>query len=66
MDPQPGDKIQRQSDSGLLRTREVISRIDNDIVYRDQNGKDKKCWIATWMEWGRIAEVTHPKMLDVT
>ncbi len=57
VDPQPGDKIQRVSDSGLVRTREVINRVDNDIFYRDQAGREKKCWIATWMEWGRIADV---------
>ncbi len=56
--PQVGDKIYKITEStGLRRSRQVVSRIDNDIVYISQDGKQKKCWIGTWMEWGRGAEV---------
>lgn len=59
IDPQPGDKIQRTSNSGLVSTREVKRRVDNDIFYIDRHGKEKKCWIATWMEWARLADVVN-------
>lgn len=60
IDPQVGDKIYKISATGHKSTRQVVSRDgpgNNDIWYLTQDGKKKKCWIATWMEWARTAEV---------
>lgn len=57
LDPQVGDKIFKITSSGLRQTRHVVKRVGNDIFYLDHRGKEKKCWISTWMEWGRTAEV---------
>lgn len=57
VDPQVGDKVFKITPSGLRQTRQVVKRVDNDIFYLDHRGKEKKCWIATWMEWARTAEV---------
>lgn len=34
-----------------------MARVNNDITYRDQNGKERTCWITSWMDWAREAEV---------
>lgn len=57
LDPQPGDKVYRFSNKGTKSTRQVVARVNNDITYLTHDGKQKKCWIATWMEWCRTAEV---------
>lgn len=61
LDPQPGDKLTVTTAKGTRTSREVISRGgpgDNDIVYKTDTGKEKKCWISTWMDWAREAEVS--------
>lgn len=60
LDPKPGDVLFTTTALGRRTTREVIERTgpgDNDIVYRTDSGKVKKCWISTWMDWAREAEV---------
>jgi len=57
-DPHVGDAIYKVSEAtGKKHSRTVVKRVDNDITYRDQNGKERVCWITTWMEWARTAEV---------
>ncbi len=61
VDPQVGDKIYKISDTGHRSSRQVVKRYginnNNDILYLNNQGKEKKCWISTWMEWARTAEV---------
>jgi hypothetical protein len=67
MDPQVGDKIYRITPStGLRRSRQVVARVNNDISYLTHDGKQKKCWIGTWMEWAVNAEVEPPGVLGVS
>jgi hypothetical protein len=67
MDPQVGDKIYRITPStGLRRSRQVVARVNNDISYLTHDGKQKKCWIGTWMEWAVHAEVEPPGVLGVS
>lgn len=61
LDPQTGDKIQRISNTGLVITREVLRREDNYVYYRDRHGKQKKCYMDSWMDWANIAEVVPAK-----
>lgn len=59
-DPQPGDTIKKESrspNSDFVRTRLVLVRDGNDIFYRDQHGKERKCWISSWQEWASLASV---------
>lgn len=56
LDPQPGDVIEKHSPSGgETRIRTVTKRVDNNIHYRDQTGKERVCWIASWLDWARMA-----------
>lgn len=57
MDPQPGDFLSKVSSTNRRMTRRVTVRAGNDIKYCDHNGKEKICWISTWMDWAREAEV---------
>ena len=60
IDPQVGDKIYKVSNAGTRSSRQVVKRGgigNNDIVYLNHQGKERKCWISTWMEWARMAEV---------
>ncbi len=62
-DPQPSDKIYKIKPNGKRLSRLVVSRIDNCIVYIAQDGTKKECWISTWMEWGRDAQVEAEPVL---
>lgn len=57
LDPQPGDEIYRVLGSGARTTRKVVKRVNNDITYVVNGGKQRTCWISTWMDWARMAEV---------
>jgi hypothetical protein len=57
LDPQPGDKLYKLGDAGKHLSRQVVRREDNDIFYVTHHGKERKCWISTWLEWARMAEV---------
>lgn len=57
LDPQAGDFISKMSGANRRMTRRVVKRVNNDITYRDHNGKEKTCWISTWLEWARMSEV---------
>ncbi len=50
VDPKPGDKLILM---GSARFREVVARNGNDIVYKDHTGKERTCWITSWMDWCR-------------
>ncbi len=57
-DPQVDDAICKVSPStGKRRVRVVVKRVNDDITYRDQTGREHVCWISTWREWARTAEV---------
>ena len=49
IDPRPGD---------IVATRTVTRRRGYDIYYV-RAGREKSCWITTWMEWCRHKEVLH-------
>lgn len=57
LDPKPGDRLFTTTASGKRTERHVVKRVNNDITYRGDNGKLKTCWITTWMDWAREAEV---------
>jgi hypothetical protein len=60
VDPQPGDRLERQLKS-CVRTRTVVERKGFDVYYTEDVGsqKRKNCWISTWMEWAREARVVR-------
>ena len=51
--PQIGDMVKLRDG----KFRRVINRSENNIFYLDHNNKRQKCWIITWIEWGRRADV---------
>lgn len=57
LDPRPGDVLFTTTASGKRTLREVTKRVNNDITYRVESGKVRTCWITTWMDWAREAEV---------
>lgn len=62
VDPRPGDTIARISGvSNSKHTRIVLDRVNNDITYRDERGREHTCWLTTWMDWARMAEVENQK-----
>lgn len=57
-DPQVGDYLYKISESsGKRMSRRVVRRDVNDIYFVDQHGKERMCWITTWCEWARMAEL---------
>jgi len=56
-DPRAGDYIAKMSGANRRMTRMVLKRVNNDITFRDQSGKERTCWLTTWMDWAREAEV---------
>lgn len=57
LDPKPGDTLLATTALGKRTTRKVIKRVNNDVTYRVDSGKVRTCWITTWMDWAREAEV---------
>lgn len=57
LDPQAGDLIVKLGSAGRKLSRYVVKRENFDITYRDQSGKERTCWITSWNEWARMAEV---------
>ena len=57
IDPKPGDSIRKTMSSGWI-TRTVVNRRGNCIFYQTK-GKERACWISTWVDWARKAEVIH-------
>jgi hypothetical protein len=57
LDPQRGDFIVKMSGTNRRMTRRVVKRVTNDITYRDHMGKERTCWIMSWMDWAREADV---------
>ena len=54
-DPRPGDMVAKGA-----KQRRVDARRGSEIDYTDiQSGKKKNCWITTWNDWCRDAEVLH-------
>ena len=54
-DPQPGDVVHRGE-----RHRAVISRHGGDIWYDTKEGGPlKNCWITTWQDWAKKADLVH-------
>lgn len=54
VDPKAGDRIAK----GKL-TRRVTEVQRSEIWYLNRNDGLNKCWISTWREWARKAEVLH-------
>lgn len=57
-DPAAKDVARKLSESGALLTRIVDSVDGHTIRYRNKpNGPLKECWITTWNDWCKTAEV---------
>ncbi len=56
-DPKPGDKIVKLTGANTRISRTVVKRADNDITYLDRVGKQKTCWLGTWMDWAREGDI---------
>ena len=57
IDPQPGDSLTKKSTSGSTLTRTVTARKGNDIWYLGASARERNCWITTWQEWAKGAEI---------
>lgn len=56
-DPRAGDCIHRAGSRGPV-CRYVVMRRGNEVYYRSVLGGDvKKCWLTTWMDWARGADL---------
>lgn len=57
IDPRKGDKLVTTNASGTRQFRQIVERVNNDIVFLTQGGKKRKCWLGAWLDWAREAEV---------
>ena len=56
-DPRTGDCIHRDGSRGPV-CRYVVKRRGNEVYYRSVIGGDiKKCWLTTWLDWARGADL---------
>jgi|688.fasta_scaffold2424584_2 hypothetical protein len=54
IDPQPGDVVKKG------KTRRVNHRKGDEVFYMSGGSMvERSCWITTWQDWCRDAEVLH-------
>lgn len=56
INPVAGDCLAKTSANGRVPTRRVI-RVDSDGITYVTGKKEKNCWITTWWDWARDANV---------
>lgn len=57
--PLPGDCFRKRNKRGTWMKRVVVSSlvpVGNEVYYESGNGR-KTCWITTWRDWAKDAEV---------
>jgi hypothetical protein len=60
LDPQPGDVLVKNTSANNnegRRERHVIRRIENNVYYRDHLGKERMCWLDSWLHWAQGASL---------
>ena len=57
-DPQPGDILSKPGSRGSRYKRIVVERGESQLIYKTHSdGVERTCWLSTWMDWARNADV---------
>lgn len=59
IDPQAGDIAVKITAKGRKLQRIVTRRAGNEVYYKtSESGAEKNCWLTTWQDWCRLADVS--------